>query len=351
MSDSVFRLPDVGEGLTEAEIVRWFVAPGDSIDVNDIVVEIETAKAVVELPSPFSGVVANLHHAEGDLVPVGEPLLSIEGEPRASAVSTDAETGSGAVLIGYGTSPAPARRRRLSAPPAADAERPVRGIARAMATAMAESARIPQVSEWLDLDATGLLARQESLRVDAELAGLRVTPVTIVVAAMVQAVRATPIVNAAWHDEGGGSIEPREQVNVGIAVASPRGLVVPVIHDAGAMDYRGIATAVADVTERARSATLVPADSIGGTIAVTNIGVFGVDGGTPLLPPGHTAILAVGRIMERPWVVDGAVVARPVMQLSLTFDHRVVDGAAGSAFLADVARFIADPPERISPYD
>lgn len=331
MSDQVFRLPDVGEGLTEAEIVQWLVQPGDVVSVNDPVVEVETAKAVVELPSPFAGRVDRLHAEAGDLIPVGEPLLTIAAGDEAS----------GPVLIGYGTSPSPARRRRLSAPP-------LRGVARAMAASMTESARVPQVTEWLDVDVSATVALQAALRADPQFADSRVTPLTIAAAAMARAVAAAPDVNAAWVED---RIEPREEINLGIAVASERGLVVPVVRDITRLDYAGLAAAITDVTERARTGALTPADSLGGTIAITNIGVFGIDGGSPLLPPGQTAILALGRILDRPWVVDGSVVPRPIMHLSLTFDHRVVDGAAGSAVLAGIAAFLQDPPERIPLHD
>lgn len=404
MSVMEFALPDVGEGLTEAEIVRWRIGVGDEVAVNQPILDIETAKAVVELPSPFAGTVTGLLVAEGAVVPVGTPILAVEVRDREP------------VLIGYGVAHEGARRRRLRTaspgePPApeaggrprakppvralarslgidlasvtptgphgditrADLERaqgaqraetqpaaiavasarlgeviPVRGVRRAMADAMVRSVqRAPHVTEWVDVDVRRTVELVGRLRSDAVFAGVRVTPLTIAVSALVHAIRRTPIVNATWHDlpDGSAEIEVHRHVNVGIAVASPRGLVVPHVPEADRLSLRDLAAAMTDITERARSGALTPADSVGGTITVTNVGVFGVDGGTPILNPGEAAILAMGRILERPWVVNGALAVRPVMELTLSFDHRIVDGAAGSAFLADVAAFLHDPPQ------
>ena len=215
-----------------------------------------------------------------------------------------------------------------------------------MAQAMMRSVQTaPHVTEWLDVDVSGTVRLVEQMREHPSFAGLRPTPLTVVAAAMVRAIARTPIINSSWIDlpDGSSEIEVYSHVNLGIAVASERGLVVPNVRDVGSLSAAGLARAISDVTQRARRGELTPADSLEGTITVTNVGVFGVDGGTPILVPGEAAILATGRILERPWVSSGGLCARPVMQLSLTFDHRIVDGAAGSTFLADVAAFLESP--------
>jgi len=419
MSVREFPLPDVGEGLTEAEIVGWRISVGDEITVNQPIVDIETAKAVVELPSPFTGRVTALLVEAGSVVPVGTPILAVDVSEREP------------VLVGYGVGEVQGRRRRLrgagggagatpevnrSTKPRAKppvralarelgvdlasiaatgphgditrddvhrasspaftpqvaaistgnpqlsdrlegeswGERPVRGervavrsVQRQMAQAMVRSmATAPHVTEWVDVDVSATVALVRRLREDAEYADTRVTPLTIAAAAVIHSIRRTPIVNSSWIalPDGTAEIELYPFVNLGLAVASPRGLVVPNIRDAGSLSLAGLARAITDLTDRAREGRLTPADSTEGTITITNIGVFGVDGGTPILNPGEAAILATGRIVDRPWAVDGALAVRPVMQLSLAFDHRVVDGAAGSAFLADVAAYLQTPP-------
>ena len=424
MSVREFGLPDVGEGLTEAEIVGWRVSVGDEITVNQPILDIETAKAVVELPSPFTGTVTALLVQAGAVVPVGTPILAVEVSDRE------------AVLVGYGVGHEQGRRRRLrgAARPLATAptvsagkpmakppvralarelgvdlarivptgphgditrddvrraaatapspssaftpqraaisrgnpqysdqfegesvvERPVRGeripvrsVQRQMAQAMVRSmATAPHVTEWVDVDVSATMALVRRLRAEPEFAEARVTPLTIAAAAVIHAIRRTPIINSSWIDlpDGSAEIEFYPFVNLGLATASPRGLVVPNVRDAGSLSLSGLARAITEVTERAREGRLTPADSVEGTITITNIGVFGVDGGTPILNPGEAAILATGRIVERPWAVDGALAVRPVMQLALAFDHRVVDGASGSAFLADVAAYLHRPP-------
>ncbi|MFM1964366.1 MAG: hypothetical protein RL134_91 [Actinomycetota bacterium] len=423
MSVREFTLPDVGEGLTEAEIVGWRIGVGDDIAVNQPIVDIETAKAVVELPSPFTGRVTALLVEPGAVVPVGTPILAVEVSDREP------------VLVGYGVGHEQGRRRRLrgAKAPVPDAvpengpvqsvgrpmakppvralarslgvdlacvtptgphgditrddvrratsgaftpqsaaistrnpqsgdrfggesvvvrpvrgERvPVRSVQRQMAQAMVRSmATAPHVTEWVDVDVSATMALVRRLRQDPEFADVRVTMLTVAAAAVIHAVRRTPIVNSSWIDlpDGSAEIEIYPFVNLGLAVASPRGLVVPNVRDAGSLSLSGLARALTDVTGRARSGQLTPADSVEGTITITNIGVFGVDGGTPILNPGEAAILATGRIVDRPWAIDGALAVRPVMQLSLAFDHRVVDGASGSAFLADVAAYLHQPP-------
>ena len=413
MSVLEFPLPDVGEGLTEAEIVGWRISVGDDVAVNQPIVDIETAKAVVELPSPFTGRVTALLVEPGAVVPVGTPILAVEVSDREP------------VLVGYGVGHEQGRRRRLrgaqapqqegvqapqpgvasepvpsgkpmAKPPvralarelgvdlarispsgphgditrddvrraasggatvpagAPVVDRPVRGervpvrsVQRQMAQAMVRSmATAPHVTEWVDVDVSATMALVKRLRAEPEFADARVTPLTIAASAVIHAIRRTPIVNSSWIDlrDGSAEIELYPFVNLGLAVASPRGLVVPNVRDAASLSLSGLARAITELTERAREGRLTPADSVEGTITITNIGVFGVDGGTPILNPGEAAILATGRIVDRPWAVDGALAVRPVMQLSLAFDHRVVDGASGSAFLADVAAYLHQPP-------
>lgn len=422
-----FALPDVGEGLTEAEIVHWHVAVGDTVQVNQHIVDIETAKAIVELPSPFSGRVMALHVEAGRVVPVGTSIMALEITSVAAVISADvgiAETEREAVLVGYGVSHGGQRRRRLRtpattpaatpaatpvatpvaavgqrgrplakppvralardlgidlgtlqptgphgdvtrddvvraatpqvtataqvlvAPPVRGERIPVRGVRRAMAQAMVRSvSTAAHVTEWVDVDVTGALRLVDDLRGQPAFEGLRVTPLTVVSAAVIHAIRRTPIINSSWIDlpDGSSEIEVYPFVNLGIAVASDRGLVVPNVRDAGSLSMSGLARALADLTQRARAGQLTPTDSTDGTVTITNIGVFGIDGGTPILNPGEAAILAMGRIIDRAWVSDGGLCVRPVMQLSLSFDHRIVDGAAGSTFLADVAAYLRDP--------
>ena len=412
-----FPLPDVGEGLTEAEIVKWRVAVGDVVEINQPIVDIETAKAVVELPCPFNGRVSALLVAEGRVVPVGTPIMSVEvSSPAESVVEDEARE---AVLVGYGVAHAATRKRHLRgrsngavaapppvattlgrplakppvrflarelgidlatvapsgphgditrddvqraavaptpvaptrvlpavAPPVRGERIPVRGVRRTMAEAMVRSmSTAPHVTEWLDVDVTGTVRLVEQMRTHPAFVGLTPTPLTVVAAAMVHAIPRTPIINSSWIDlpDGSSEIEVYPHVNLGVAVASDRGLVVPNVRDAGSLSLSGLARALGELTLRARRGDLTPADSVEGTITVTNVGVFGVDGGTPILVPGEAAILATGRIIDRPWVSDGGLCVRPVMQLSLSFDHRIVDGAAGSTFLADIAAFLESP--------
>ena len=407
-----FALPDVGEGLTEAEILRWLVQPGDVVEVNQMIVEIETAKAAVELPSPYAGTVARLHVEAGAVVPVGTTIISIAvAAPRSSERQ--------AVLVGYGVreeARAPRRRRSrrdagagsagepvgpaapvrakppvrklardlgvdlagliptgrrgevtredvqaaaraglaagaASGPAVASAvprapggERiPVRGVHRAMAEAMVASAfTAPHVTEWVDVDMSRTLEVLGRLR--ERHPTIRLTPMTIVAVALVRAAVRHPMVNATWVEEPDGPhVQVHGQVNLGIAADTPRGLLVPVIRDADRLGLVDLGSRIDDLVTTARTGHCTPADLTGGTITLTNIGVFGIDGGTPILPPGQASILAMGRIVDRAWVVQGAVVPRPVMQLALSFDHRIVDGATGSRALREVADFLADP--------
>ncbi len=427
-----FRLPDVGEGLTEAEIVKWHVAPGDPVELNQTVVEIETAKAIVELPSPYAGVVAELLAAEGDTVAVGSPIIGVreagEAEPQppseppvtapAEMPRTDAATrlGTGAgkepprtpVLVGYGVKPGSTRRRprkpatrpaaapppvrtlakppvrklakdlgvdlstvvgtgpegsvtredvRASAPvaeapvtaPAAartttDDERvPVKGVRKAMAAAMVSSAfSAPHVTEFLQVDVTPAVKTLERLKALPEYAEVKISPLLLVCRALLTAVRGHPMINSSW-DEEAQEIVVRRRVNLGVAVAAERGLLVPNLKDAHTLSLPELASGLAELIGRARAGKCSTADLTGGTITITNVGVFGVDAGTPILTPGEVAILAVGRIRELPWIHRGKIKPRSVATLSLSFDHRVVDGELGSAVLCEVGALLEDP--------
>lgn len=410
MSAQVFSMPDVGEGLTEAEILRWLVQPGDTVVVNQMIVEIETAKAAVELPCPFAGVVEELHATEGAIVAVGSPIISIS-EAGATA---PAEPQRKAVLVGYGVREGgtPTRRRRQSPGGSSDAvevvdaptvrqaarakplvrklarekgidltlieatglhgevtradvvnaiggdvaqpsvsndaagERiPVRGVQRAMAEAMVQSAfTAPHVTEWVDVDMTRALEVVNRLREAPESKDVRITPMILVAAGLIRAARQHPRINSSWVDtKDGADVVLHREVHLGIAADTPRGLLVPTIRSASSLGLVELARRVQSLIDTARSGRSTPADLTGGTIALTNVGVFGVDGGTPIINPGQTSILAMGRIIDRAWVVGGQLVPRPIMQLSFSFDHRVIDGAIGSRALQSIASFLADP--------
>lgn len=371
MGEQVFRLPDVGEGLTEAEILTWLVQPGDTVQVNQMLVEIETAKAAVELPSPCAGTIRVLHVQPGDLVEVGTPIVTIETLERQP------------VLVGYGAHDPGIRRRRNSSVnksepgstvrakplvrklarelgidlrqvtptgPHGDITRAdvdaardrisVRGVHRTMADAMTESAsRIPQVSIWVDVDMSVAMERLVAFR-----NLVRATPLTLVGAAVIEAVQAYPMINARWIDADPPQIQQYEHVNLGIAVDTERGLLVPSIKHAHAMDIQALSEELNDVIDTARSGRCTPQQLTGSTITITNVGVFGIDGGTPMLNPGEAAIIGMGRVVERPWVVDGELVIRPVMTLMMTFDHRVLDGATGARALSAIAEILGTRP-------
>lgn len=412
MSPNVFSMPDVGEGLTEAEILRWLVQPGDTVAVNQMIVEIETAKAAVELPCPFAGVVEELHAPEGAIVAVGSPIISITGAETAVQPAPQRQ----AVLVGYGVREVgtPTRRRRQNAggssapvdPSAVDApavrqaarakplvrklarekgidltliqatglhgevmrsdvvkaiggevaqpsvsndaagERiPVRGVQRAMAEAMVQSAfTAPHVTEWVDVDMSRALEVVARLRERPSSKDVRITPMILVAAGLIRAARQHPRINSSWVDTSDGAdVVIHRDVHLGIAADTPRGLLVPTIRGASSLGLVELAQRVQILIDTARAGRSTPADLTGGTIALTNVGVFGVDGGTPIINPGQTSILAMGRIIERAWVVNGQVVPRPIMQLSFSFDHRVIDGAIGSRALQSIASFLADP--------
>ncbi|MDZ5145168.1 dihydrolipoamide acetyltransferase family protein [Microbacterium testaceum] len=437
MTEQTFVLPDVGEGLTEAEIVQWRVAPGDTVAVNDVIVEIETAKSLVELPSPYSGTVGELLASEGSTVEVGAPIITIgstdAGTPAPAepvSVPEPSDPG-GAVLVGYGTGGAVSSRRRkpaerpvkasvgvvakppirklardlgvdlaavtpsgpagevtrddvvkhaeqasvfrnietpawgavreetipvaaAAAPaptasaPASDAREesiPVRGVRKATANAMTSSAySAPHVSVWVDVDASRTMELVKRLKASPDFADVKISPLLIMARAVIWALRRTPMINAAWVDtEDGAQISVRHYVNLGIAAATPRGLLVPNIKDAQSMNTRELAKALETLTLTAREGKTSPADQTGGTFTITNIGVFGVDAGTPIINPGEAGIIALGAIRQKPWVVDGEVRPRWVTTVSGSFDHRVVDGDGISRFIADVASVLEEP--------
>jgi 2-oxoisovalerate dehydrogenase E2 component (dihydrolipoyl transacylase) len=486
-----FKLPDLGEGLTEGEILQWMVAVGDEVTLNQVIVEVETAKAAVEVPSPFAGVVTEIHHQAGDTVDVGSPIITFDTDPSAgpleqaagnaaagaaanpveSAAGKDAavsgeegreqdlatgdmvpppeadesgpqgaligEVGPGgrtATLVGYGPKSVTAKRRPRSdaapapagppAPPApkrvsaaqvgetaaarvgdgpvlakppvrklakelgvdlsaikgsgaggtitradvdgaaggeaaapaaassyepdydpATRERriPVKGVRKHTAAAMVESAfTAPHVTEFITLDMTPTMELRPKVQAMPEFADVKVTPLLFVAKALLLAISRNPEVNATW-DEAAQEIVVKDYVNLGIAAATPRGLMVPNVKDADQLSLPELARALQDLTETAKAGRTPPADMSGGTITITNVGVFGVDNGTPILNPGESAILCFGAVRPTPWVVEGAIVPRQVTQLALSFDHRNVDGQLGSQFLSDVARVLSDP--------
>lgn len=475
-----FNLPDAGEGLTEAEIVHWHVAVGDAVTVNQTIVEIETAKSLVELPSPYTGVVAEILAPEGTTVEVGVPIIVVDTDPSgaapapsapagvvpdgadaapapaspagagsAAATPAAAAGGSGSVLVGYGTvEPGTARRRRrapdtapaaapaaavpapalaaapvpaaskptpasaavahvhlpvLAKPPVrklakdlgvdlasvagtgpggivtredvqayheqakaqplatyADDDQPwlasgavtpdgrqtrvpVKSVRKRTAEAMVTSAfTAPHVTVFHTVDVTKTMRLVHTLREDREFADVRVTPLLVTAKALLLAVRRHPEINASW-DDAAQEIVYKHYVNLGIAAATPRGLVVPNIKDAHRLDLHGLAGEIADLTATARAGRTSPTDMSDGTITITNVGVFGIDTGTPILNPGEAAILAFGAIREQPWVHKGKIKKRWVTQLALSFDHRLVDGELGARVLADVAKVLEDP--------
>ncbi|WP_136588203.1 dihydrolipoamide acetyltransferase family protein [Microbacterium hydrothermale] len=432
MTEQTFVLPDVGEGLTEAEIVQWRVAPGDTVAVNDVIVEIETAKSLVELPSPYSGTVGELLASEGSTVEVGAPIITIGAADAAAPAPAEPVTvpepsdPGGAVLVGYGTGGAVSSRRRKPAerpvkasvgvvakPPirklardlgvdlsavtpsgtagevtrddvvkhaeqasvfrnietpewgavreetipvpapaptapvddAREESIPVRGVRKATANAMTSSAySAPHVSVWVDVDASRTMELVKRLKASPDFADVKISPLLIMARAVIWALRRTPMINAAWVDtEDGAQIRVRHYVNLGIAAATPRGLLVPNIKDAQALKTRELAKALEHLTLTAREGKTSPADQTGGTFTITNIGVFGVDAGTPIINPGEAGIIALGAIRQKPWVVDGEVRPRWVTTVSGSFDHRVVDGDGISRFIADVASVLEEP--------
>jgi 2-oxoisovalerate dehydrogenase E2 component (dihydrolipoyl transacylase) len=447
MSLAQFNLPDVGEGLTEAEIVSWKVAPGDKVSVNQVICEIETAKSIVELPCPFSGVVEELLAKEGDTVEVGKPIISVQSEgsilvagpittsipvvPESSSTHQAVADIAASVsseenkpnLVGYGSSSHGGTRRKRGAginspavipattaampmasspvvgslaadviakppirklakdlnvdlssvlatgvageitredvvnaasqasvfrnltTPAQKTEReeriPVKGVRKAIATAMVQSAfTAPHVSIFVDVDATRTMEYVKRLKASTDFAGVKVTPLLLMAKAMMWAARRNPTVNSTWTDK---EIIVHNFVNFGVAAATPRGLIVPNIKDADRMSLLELAKAIEELAATAREGKTTPEQMKDGTITITNIGVFGVDTGTPILNPGQVAIVALGSIRPKPWVVNNEIVIRQVTTIGATFDHRVVDGDVASRFVQDVASVIEEP--------
>ena len=454
MAVSEFPLPDVGEGLTEAEIVSWKVAPGDEIIINQVLVEIETAKSLVELPSPFAGTVKKLLVEEGATVEVGTPIISVQSQggsieltapgsgedethgtisdiassDTATAVADTASTIAhdddkpGAVLVGYGSAGHVSSRRRKGAQPAKAAtavatapakprpasvpaafaspiiakppirklakdlgvelaevdatglagettredvirhasqasvfrnietpqwggereERiPVKGVRKATAKAMVHSAfTAPHVSVFTDVDATRTMEFVKRLKNSTDFAGVRVSPLLIMAKAVSWAVRRNPTVNSSWTDK---EIIVHHYVNLGIAAATPRGLIVPNVKDVQDLSLLELAKALEGLTLTARDGKTQPIEMSNGTITITNIGSYGMDTGTPIINPGEAAIIALGSIKLKPWVVDGEVRARYVTTVGASFDHRIVDGDVASRFMADIASVLEEP--------
>lgn len=481
-----FNLPDLGEGLTEGEILTWLVKVGDTIELNQPIVEVETAKAAVEIPAKWAGQVQAIHHPEGTTVEVGAPIIAIDTDPGAGPLDAPSTTatpsgdlptpsaaslaavevapaegmvepgliggaapgGRTAVLVGYGPRTTSAKRRPRKggvpaqaaasvpppAPPAAadhgvvagntttptptpvvrdrpsaatgglvlakppvrklakdlgvdlatltgsgplgsitredvqqaangatvvaepitatatsaasfgaDREQriPVKGVRKLTAENMSRSAfTAPHVTEFLTVDVTRAMKALERLRNRREWRDVRVSPLLLVAKAVLLAVKRHPMVNSTW---AGDEIVVKEYVNLGIAAATERGLIVPNVKDAGRLSLRELADSLTDLVQTAKSGRTSPADMSGGTLTITNVGVFGVDTGTPILPPGESAILAFGAVREMPWVHKGKVKVRQVTTLGLSFDHRIIDGELGSKFLRDVGDFLADP--------
>ncbi|MGC5017430.1 dihydrolipoamide acetyltransferase family protein [Micromonospora sp. DT47] len=473
-----FNLPDLGEGLTEGEILAWLVKVGDVIELNQPIVEVETAKAAVEIPAKWAGQVRSIFHPEGTTVEVGTPIIAIDTDPGAGPIEESttgapagdlptpsaaslaavevapaegavepgliggpAPGGRTAVLVGYGprttaakrrprkeaapvpahaqaptapapvapvpqpVSPAPAVtapavgngragglvlakppvrklakdlgvdlatltgsgplgsitredvQRAASGTPAAaepltvaaaasfgaDREQriPVKGVRKLTAENMSRSAfTAPHVTEFLTVDVTRAMKALDRLRDRREWRDVRVSPLLLVAKAVLLAVKRHPMVNSTW---AGDEIVVKDYVNLGIAAATERGLIVPNIKDAGRLSLRELADAMTDLVQTAKAGRTSPADMSGGTLTITNVGVFGVDTGTPILPPGESAILAFGAVREMPWVHKGKVKPRQVTTLGLSFDHRIIDGELGSKFLRDIGDFLADP--------
>ncbi len=434
-----FRLPDLGEGLTDAEIVAWHVAVGDTVELNQTIAEVETAKAVVELPSPFSGIVTELLAEPGETVPVGRPIIKVasdlpparpepvlvgygpadlpesrrrgrtfatpvEGGPRpdakpsarklarelgvdlnevpyrgraitpedvaaaadaavgeASARSRETDAGgpasdaAGGAIGSVGA--IPGSSDAFQAPPGTTYQRvhvttpeqpretrtKVSGVRKRTADAMALSARtIPAVTEFVTVDVTASIDLLEHLKDTASFDGLKLTPLALVAKTAVLALADHPALNSAW-DEERQEIVTRHYVNLGLAVATDRGLLVPSVKDAHAMNLRELVREMTWLVESARKGDATPVDLRGGTFSITNIGVFGIDAGTPMIYPGQAAILCLGAVRKQPWVFRDQIAIRWVTTLALSFDHRLVDGEQGSKFLADLAVMLEDP--------
>ncbi len=459
-----FKMPDVGEGLTEAEILKWYVQPGDTVTDGQVVCEVETAKAAVELPIPYDGVVSELRFPEGTTVDVGTAIIAVRvaggapapvpvqaeaapAAPEAPAAAASASASAPAsaeeakpaarqpVLVGYGVSTSATKRRPRKGPevtvpapaqpelnghaPAADSPRPlakppvrklakdlgvdltavtpsgpdgiitredvhaaatpaavtapapvaatpaapapvasydgvretripVKGVRKATAAAMVGSAfTAPHVTEFVTVDVTRTMKLVEELKQDKEMQGRRVNPLLLIAKALLVAIKRNPDINASW-DEANQEIVVKHYVNLGIAAATPRGLIVPNIKDAQDKTLPQLADSLGELVATAREGKTSPSAMQGGTVTITNVGVFGVDTGTPILNPGESAILAIGAIKLQPWVHKGKIKPRQVTTLALSFDHRLVDGELGSKVLADVAAILEQPKRLIT---
>jgi pyruvate dehydrogenase E2 component (dihydrolipoamide acetyltransferase) len=429
-----FNLPDLGEGLTEGEVAAWLVEPGGEVKLNQPFVEVETAKALVEVPSPYDGVLAE-HHAEaGETIDVGKPLASFEVEGVEAPPAEKKKDERTPNLVGYGAREAGSKRRKRRtgdapaaaavapapaapapvAPPAPApapaaapvasgpvlAKPPVRKLAKdlgvdlaavvptgpngtvsradveaavaapaaapAKITASAEDQRIPikgvrkltaqnmvasaftapHATVFLTCDVTGMMETVKEFKARKEFADVKVTPLLFVAKAVLLAARRHPMINAQW-DEAAQEIVVKHDVNLGIAAATPRGLVVPNVKAAQDLTLVELAEALTSLARTAREGKTTPADMAGGTISITNVGVFGIDTGTPILPPGESAILVFGAVRPQPWVHEGEIAVRQVTTLGLSFDHRLIDGELGSQFLADVGAFLQHPGETL----
>jgi 2-oxoisovalerate dehydrogenase E2 component (dihydrolipoyl transacylase) len=453
-----YKLPDVGEGLTEAEIVAWKVKVGDVVAINDIVVEIETAKSIVELPSPYAGTVSALMVPEGETVAVGTPIIAIGDAAEAESASAPPAVpeidlsnpaasggGEGESLVGRNKADrGPVRRARkvssgavaahmqaqaafeagespmveadetpvpattapaapastavqvLAKPPVRklakdlgvdlttltptgrdgtvsredveaaaagtssgatapdsvtrdvrpgerESREPVKGVRKMMGQAMVGSAfTIPHVTEWVTVDVTATMEFVDRLRTRRDFREVRVSPLLVLSRAVMLAMRHTPEINS-WWDDAAQEVVYKHYVNLGIAAATPRGLVVPNVKDAQDLSLLELAQALNALTATARDGKTQPAEMSGGTFTITNVGPFGVDGGTPIINPGESAILCFGAVKKQPWVVDDEIVVRQACTLALSFDHRHIDGEKGSRFLSDVAGILEDP--------
>ncbi|MEO8293562.1 MAG: dihydrolipoamide acetyltransferase family protein [Actinomycetota bacterium] len=353
MGERVFLLPDPGEGLTEAEVVTWLVAEGDAVTLNQPIAEVETAKAVVEIPSPYAGVVVRLHAPAGNAVAVGEPLVTFEVADGGAAstpavrrlareagveIGAIAGTGPGGRVTAEDVQGAAAAGDGSASPAEAGADtdtevREVTGTRRAIADRLTRAAAVPQVTTFRTLDCGAL----EELRTE-----LGLSPLPIVLAALARVVAEHPLLNASWGGDGRQVLLHRT-VNVGIAVDTEHGLVVPVVRNVAVLGLAAIAEEIRRLADAARGGGLGPDDVSGATIAVSNTGSYGSEAGTPLLNPGNAVTMAVGVIEPRALVVDGLVVARPACTLSLTFDHQVLDGAEAGRALTDLVALLQDP--------
>ena len=451
-----FKMPDVGEGLTEAEILKWYVQPGDTVTDGQVVCEVETAKAAVELPIPYDGVVHELRFPEGTTVAVGTSIIAVavagtaaaeapaEPKPQPEPVKEAKPAARTPVLVGYGVSTSATKRRPRKgaeipaqeasavtaavqaelnghAPAAASPSRPlakppvrklakdlgvdlatvtpsgpdgiitredvhaavapapvrapeavapsvpsvpsvpsatydttretripVKGVRKATAAAMVGSAfTAPHVTEFVTVDVTRTMKLVEELKQDKEMQGRRVNPLLLIAKALLVAIKRNPDINASW-DDAAQEIVLKHYVNLGIAAATPRGLIVPNIKDAHAKTLPQLAESLGELVSTARDGKTSPAAMQGGTVTITNVGVFGIDTGTPILNPGESAILAIGTIKLQPWVHKGKVKPRQVTTLALSFDHRLVDGELGSKVLADVAAILEQPKRLIT---